>query len=42
MLLEEVKISEVFDFRICPVPKTENSEISESILLLQTLTAVVT
>ena len=42
MILEEVKISEVSEFSNFPVPKIENSEISESVLLLQTLTAVVT
>ena len=43
MLLEEkVKISEVFDFLILPYTKIENSEISESVLLVQILTVAVT
>ena len=41
MLLEEkVKIFEVPDFSILPYTLIENSEISESVLLLQILTIV--
>ena len=43
MLLEEkVKISELSEFSILTYTKIENLEISESVLLLQILTVVVT
>ena len=43
MVLEEkVKTSEVSEFSILTYTKIENSEISESVLLLQILTVVVT
>ena len=43
MVLEEkVKISEVSEFLILTYTKIENSEISESVPLLQILTVVVT
>ena len=43
MLLEEKrKLPRFPSFRFCPIPKIENLEISESFLLLQILTAVVT
>ena len=42
MLLEEKKkIPRFPSFRLCPTPKIKNSEISESVLLLQILTVVV-
>ena len=42
MLLEEKKIPRFSSFRFFPIPKMENSEISESCRLLQILTVVVT
>ena len=43
MLLEEkVKISELSEFSIFTYTKIENSEVRESVFLLQILTAVVT
>ena len=44
MLLEEKKrkLPRFPSFRLCPAPKIENSEISESVLLFQILTVVVT
>ena len=43
MLLEEQrKFARFPSFWFCPIPKVENSEISESVLLLQILTIVVT
>ena len=43
MVLEEkVKTSEVSEFSILTYTKIENSEISESVLLLQIVTVVVT
>ena len=42
MLLEEnMKISEVSEFRFCRIPKIENSEISETFDLLQILRVVI-
>ena len=40
LLVEKVKISEVSEFSI--IPKMENSEISESVVLIQIFTVVVT
>ena len=40
MLLEE-KFAKFQTFQFCPIPKVENSEISESVLLPQILTVAV-
>ena len=43
MLLEEKRKFPRFpSFRFCPIPKIKNSEISESVLLLQFLTVFIT
>ena len=43
ILLEKKRKSPKFpNFRFCPTPKTENLETSESVLLPQILTVVVT
>ena len=43
MLLEEKRKFPRFpSFRFCPIPKVENLEISESVLLLQFLIEIVT
>ena len=42
VLEQEVKISEVSEFRFCPIPKIENSEILEGFLLLQILKGNIT
>ena len=39
---EKIEFPEVFEFLFCPIPKVENSEISESFVLLQILRVVVT
>ena len=42
MLLEEQRKFVRFpSFRFCPIPKIENSEISETFILLQILTVAV-
>ena len=42
LLVKKVKISEVSGFWFYSIPKIENSEISESVVLLQILTVVAT
>ena len=43
MLLDEKqKYRRFSSFRFCPIPKIENSEVSESVVLFQILTVVVT
>ena len=42
LLEEKRKFPRFPSFRFCPTPKIENPEISESVLLLQILTVVVT
>ena len=45
-MLPKIEVKENFprfpNFLFCPIPKIENSEILESVVLLQSLTVVVT